>query len=65
MRSILRIKIIVLAPSAPIVLIRGRDLQDLDASLLDEAEEAGSIAAGRFNADVRISRIVSSRFTRW
>jgi hypothetical protein len=33
------------------VLIRGCDLQDLDASLLDEAEEAGSIAAGRFDAD--------------
>lgn len=40
MRGILRIKIIVLAPPAPIVLIRGCDLQDLDASLLDEAHEA-------------------------
>lgn len=50
MRGILRIKVIVLAPSPPIVLVWGGDLQDLYASLLDEAEEACSLAASRLDA---------------
>src|SRR5262249_10609457 len=44
-RGALRIEIVVLATSAPIVLIRQRDLQNFDPGLLDEAKEAGSIAA--------------------
>src|SRR5215213_807632 len=51
MRGVLRIKIVGLAPSASIVLIRGCDLQNLDARFLDEAKEAGSVAASRLDAN--------------
>ncbi len=51
MGGVLRIEIVALATSASIVLIRRRDLQSFNPGLLDEAKEAGSIAAGRLDAD--------------
>ena len=51
MRRVLRIEIVVLAAPAPILIVRRRDLQDLNPRLLSEAEQASAIAAGRFDAD--------------
>ena len=47
MGRILRVEIVVLATSTAIVLVRRRDLQNLDPHLLNEAKQAGAIAAGR------------------
>ncbi len=47
MRRVLGIEIIVLASPPPILIVRRRDFQDLDPRLLNEAEQASAIAAGR------------------
>src|SRR5512134_3777837 len=51
MRSILRVEIVVLSAPPPIVLVRRRDLQDLDPGLLDKTKQTGAIAAGRLDPD--------------
>ena len=51
MGRILRVEIVVLATSTAIVLVRRRDLQNLDPRALHEAKQAGAIAAGRLDAD--------------
>ena len=51
MGRVLRVEIVVLATLAAIVLVRRRDLQNLDPGLLHEAQQPGAIAAGRLDAD--------------
>ena len=51
MGSVLCIEIVVLAAPAPIMPIRRRHFQNLDARLLHEAQQASAIAAGRLNAN--------------
>ena len=46
MGRILRVEIVVLSTSTAIVSVRRRDLQNLDPHGLNEAKQAGPIAAG-------------------
>jgi hypothetical protein len=51
MGRILRVEIVVLSTSTAIVSVRRRDLQNLDPHGLNEAKQAGPIAAGRLDPD--------------
>jgi hypothetical protein len=51
MGGILRVEIIVLSTSPAILSVGGRDLQNLNPNGLNEAKQAGSIAAGGFDPD--------------
>ena len=51
MGGVLRIEIVVLAALATIVPVRRRDLQDLDAGLLQVAKQPRAVGAGRLDAD--------------
>jgi hypothetical protein len=51
MGRVLSIEIVILAASAPILLVRGRDLKDRDVCLLHEAQEPCTVASGRLYAD--------------
>jgi hypothetical protein len=50
-RRTLGIEVVVLAPPTTIVSVRGGHLQYLDPGLLQKAEQAGAIAAGRLDTD--------------
>ena len=43
MGGVLSVEIVVLATPAAIVLVRRRDLQNLDPGLLHEAQQAGTV----------------------
>jgi hypothetical protein len=49
--GVLGIQVVVLAASAPVAPVRGRDLEDLDAGPLQVAEQPGAVGAGRLDAD--------------
>ncbi|GAA0272738.1 hypothetical protein GCM10008965_45570 [Methylorubrum aminovorans] len=50
-RCTLGVEVVVLASPPPILDVGGGHLQHLDPSLLQEAEQAGAIAAGRLDPD--------------
>ena len=51
MCRVLRVEIVILAAPTAIVPVRRRDLQNLDPGRLNEAQQAGPIAAGALDAD--------------
>ncbi len=51
MCRVLRVKIVVLSASTPIVPVRRCHLKNFDPGLLNEAKQSGSIAARRLDAD--------------
>ena len=50
MRSVLGIEIVVLATSAPVLLVRRGDFKNLDPGILGEAQQAGTPFGGRLSS---------------
>jgi hypothetical protein len=51
MGGVLSVEIVVLSTSTPILLVRGRDLENRNPGLLHEAQKSCAIASGRLYAD--------------
>jgi hypothetical protein len=51
MGGVLSVEIIVLTAPAAVLLVRGCDLENRKPGLLHEAQQPGSVAAGRLDSD--------------